>query len=421
MNNKQHAFDPNMTSPARALMDATEAPEAPFAAPLPRSVIAAVVAEAHNATEAEAGAGVTTGVVVAHPDAGYNVLTTADLERQRAEQRAFERWRARDLFSQALIHAADAILEATTPVAVLLLFVGFWLHGYATISLLLKQAQPASSLAPRIVPCITTHYLVQFGQVLMLSIAAVLGNHQMTLHLIGETNRDVQPRRLFWLFVMAVYEAFVVVPLCGPEIAPTTPTVVPLHCHVGQPLPANADQEQRLSALLMNWTFLEATYLISLTSAIFFFLAMGLIVPRPAICCVPLVATFGIVSSVYLQFLIYLNRDAQSLIVRSLVTFDTCFADLAALAAHTALGVGEYPPSMMGPESLRNATLSAAAAAASVGGDKAAASIQGLGGIYGPRVAWTFDAPECRPTLLYLLVWGLSTCVAVIGGVLYSH
>ncbi len=413
-----------MTSPARALMDATEASSPPPPAPLPRSVVAAVAAEAHDATEAEAGGdAVPTGVVVAHPDAGYNVLTTAELERQRAEQRAFDSWRARDLFSQSLMHAADAILESTTPIALFFLFVGFWLQGHATISLLLKQAPPASPLAPKIVPCITTHYLVQFGQVLMLSIATVLGNYQMTLQLIGETNRDVQPRRLFWLFVIAVYEAFVVVPLCGPEIAPTSATVVPLHCHVGQPLPANADQEQRLSALLMNWTFLEAAFLISLTSAIFFFLAMGLIVPRPAICCVPLVAGFGTVSTVYLQFLIYLSRQTQALIVRSLVVFDTCLADLAALAAHTALGIGDYPPSMMGPESLRNATL--ATAAASVGNDKAAEAVavnaQGLGGIYGPRVAWTFDAPECRPTLLYLLVWGLSTCAAVIGGVLYSH
>ena len=182
-----------MTSPMRALTDPSQPvphpPPSPVP-PLPRSVIAAVAAEAHDATETEADAGVTTGVIVAHPDAGYNVLTTAELERQRAEQRAFERWRSRDLFSQSLVHAADAILESTTPVAFFFLFVGFWLQGHATLSLLLKQAQPASPLAPKIVPCVTSHYLVQVGQVLMLSIAAVLGNHQMTLHLIGETNRD---------------------------------------------------------------------------------------------------------------------------------------------------------------------------------------------------------------------------------------
>lgn len=412
-----------MTSPARALTDVPpEVPLVPPAAPLPRSVVAAVAAEAHEATEAETEAahaegGVPTGVVVAHPDAGYNVLTTAELERQRTEQRAFERWRARDLFSQSLIHAADAILESTTPIALFLLFVGFWLHGHATLSLLLKQAQPASPLAPRIVPCITTHYLVQFGQVLMLSIAAVLGNHQMTLHLIGETNRDVQPRRLFWLFATAAYEAFVVVPLCGPEIAPTSATVVPVHCHVGQPLPANADQEQRLSALLMHWTFLEAVFLITLTTSIYFFLGMGLAVPRPAVFCVPLVAGFGIASSAYLQYLVYLSRRAQALILRSLTLFDTCLADLVAVAAHTALGLGDYPPSMMSHDSLRNATVATAAA----GDDKAVAGVQGLGGIYGPRVAWSFDAPECRPALLHLLVWGLSVCAAVIGGMLCSH
>ena len=270
------------------------------------------------------------------------------------------------------------------------MFVGFWLHGFVTISILLKQMHPSQT--ERFVVCATSHTFVQIAQVLALSVAAVLGDQQMTFTLLGHTNREVQPRRLFWLVWIAFLEAIVFIPLCAPEIAPMTAPAVPLRCHVGQPLPPGADQEQRLSSLQLHWTFLCTAYLLTLAISIFFFLGMGLVVPRPAVFLAPLAAIFALVSSAYLQYLVYLSRRAQHLIVTTLALVDDCFAELLHTGINAALGYHELPN-----------------------------STKLSGGLYGDRVQWSLDDVQCQPLMLHTLCLCLSLALAVLGATLYMH
>lgn len=349
--------------------------ELPAAAPPPAASDSAAAAPS---TEPAAATDVPVGLVVpAH------VLTPEELRRQDRERRVLERRWMREALSQNLVYAADSLIESFTPVSLFLMFCGFWCFGHVTLSILLKQA--ATPATERFQSCITNHVLVQTMQFFALAVSSVLGSHQMTITMLGRTNETVQPKRICWLLFLCIFESMVIMPLCGPEVAPFEAATTPARCHVAQPLPPEADQEQRLSALLMYVTFFQAAYLTGLSFAIFCFLSFGLLAPRPVAFMVPLITLYTCVSTLYLQYLIYFSRWAQSIFVNAVTLFDKCMADAVWVTVNTAMGT---PDAIVGDHDV---------------------VLKAPGGIYGPRVAWSLEELECRPPL----VWIIGSCMAL--------
>jgi len=352
-----------------------------------------VASEAHPAPPpapaAEAASAPVDGAVPAHE------LTPAQLRRQEAERRWLERQRVREELSQNLAMVAESILGSVAPVCLLFAFGSLWLLLHVSLSILLKQA--ATPPTERFSTCITNHALVQSLQFFALAVGTVLGHGELTYIFLGHTVAVVQPKRLFWLLWLAVFEGLVIMPLCGPEIAPSARSVAPLYCHAGQPPPPNADQEQRLSILLAHATFFQAAFLVTLSGTVYFFLGLGWIAKRSAGFIAPLVAVCTVLTVGYLQYMIYLARRAQNIFIGMVALFDKCLADTVWATVNTALGT--------------------AVAAAKSDDD----GLRAPGGLYGPRVMWSVDELECSPMLMCTIVWCLVISAAVLGASVYVH
>ena len=301
-----------------------------------------------------------------------SVLTPTEYRRQRRE-------RLLQSIEDALVSAADCVLENACPPALFLAILGVGVHGFATLVLFREQVDQPDPITT----CVVAHFSVHLVQVVVLALAAVLGNTHLTYIFIGTTNHVVQPRRVFLLTSIALIQGVFILPLVAPTINPRTHAIAPAFCHVDQPVPPGAPRHVVFVRLLCHIVFAQAVYLMGMALSIALLLVLGLTARDPWRLALPVGSVVSLVGTSFIFFYANFGRQMENAIVETIATTDRCSALTISHGIELVSGEGRDD----------------------VGG-----------GLYGPKLSWALGDPApCGELKLHAfwVAWCV-TCALVV-------
>jgi hypothetical protein len=299
------------------------------------------------------------------------VMTPAEYRRQRRE-RLFQS------IEDALVSAADCVLENACPPALFLVILGVGVHGFATLVLFREQVDQPEPFTT----CVVVHFSVHLVQVAVLAVAAVLGNTHLTCLFIGTSNRVVQPRRVFLLTSIAMVQGIFILPLVAPTINPRTHALAPAFCHVDQPAPPDAARHVVFVRLLCHVVFAQAVYLIGMAMSIAVLLVLGLTARDPWRLALPVGSAASLIGTSFVFYYVNFGRQMENAIVDTIAVADRC----SALTISHSVGF--------------------------VNGE----SQDVVGGLYGPKLSWALGDPAPCGELKLHAFWGAwcVTCAILV-------